>query len=151
MSVIKIDVSKELLNEIIAATKQIMLIYKLQNSALIESIEWTYKDNQFILLANDYFRWVDSGRRPRARKVPVEALLKWMKKKNITPGYGQTYNGVAFAIQNAIYKAGIKARPYTQLIIGATIDILSEALAEDLSVQIADSISEELTFELGKN
>jgi hypothetical protein len=151
MSIVKIDVSKELLNEIITATKQIMLIYKLQNSDLVDSIEWTYKDNQFVLLANDYFQYVDSGRRPRARKVPVEFLLKWMKKKGITPAYGQTYNSVAFAIQNAIYKAGIKSRPYTQLIIGATIDILSEALAENLSIQIADSISQELTFELGKN
>jgi hypothetical protein len=148
---VKVDVTKELLNEIITATKQIMLIYKLQNSDLIDSIEWKYKDNVFMLLANDYFKYVYSGRRPRARKVPVEALLKWMKLKNITPSYGQTYNSTAYAIQNAIYKAGIKSRPYTQLIIGATIDILSEALAENLSIQIADEISKELTFEIGKN
>lgn len=45
-SPITYDVDKELLNDLIAATKQLMLYYKeLQNSNLIESLEWTYKDN----------------------------------------------------------------------------------------------------------
>ena len=79
------NVSEEFRNSLIAATKQLMLIYNLQDSSLVNSIEWQYKDNFFILLANDYFQWVDSGRRPRARMVPIEALISWIKKKGIQP------------------------------------------------------------------
>lgn len=151
-NVITYDVDKELLNDLIAATKQLMLYYKeLQNSNLIESVEWTYKDNFFILLANDYFQWVDSGRRPRARMVPIEALIKWIKKKGIQPRYGQSINSLAWAIRKSIYNVGIRPKPFTQQIIGQTIEYLSEELAVDLSIKIADEISKELTFTLGKN
>jgi hypothetical protein len=150
--VITYDVTKEILNEMIASTKQLMLYYKgLQNSDLIESVEWTYRDNIFMLIANDYFQWVDSGRKPRARMVPIEALIRWIKKKNIQPRYGQTINSLAWAIRISIYKVGITPRPYTQQIIGQTVDYLSEELAVNLSIKIADAISEELTFTLGKN
>ena len=146
---IKINVSTELINEITAGVKIIMENYRLGGSDLINSVEWQYRQNIFTLIANDYFQWVDSGRRPKARKVPVEALVKWIKKKNIVPNNGQTVNSLAFAIQNSIYKIGIKARKFIDPIIGQTIDTLSEELCVSLSVQIADSIAEEMTFSLG--
>lgn len=150
MSVIEIDVTTELIQEIIAATKQVMTYYKLGNTQLIESVEWVFKDDQFILIANDYFRWVNSGRRPRARKVPVEALLKWMRRKGIRPRPGQTYNSLAFAMQRSIWKSGIKAKNIVDPIINVTLDILAEYIAEDLSVQTADEIAESMTFTLGE-
>jgi hypothetical protein len=146
---IKLSVSQQIINEIIASTKQIMIQYKLGNTALINSIEWQYKENIFMMIANDYFQWVNSGRRPRARKVPVEALIKWLKKKNIVPSKGQTINSLAFAIQNSIYKVGIRARMFTDPIIGITLDTLEMYIADQLSVQIADEIAAEMTFELG--
>jgi len=151
-NVITYDVTKELLNEILEATKILMLEYKgLQRSDLVNSLEWKYEDNQFVLIANDYFQYVDTGRKPRARKVPIEALIKWIKRKNIVPSNGQSINNLAYAIQTAIFRTGIVAKPYTQRIIGVTIDLLSEELATQLSVLIADEISKELTFTLGKN
>ena len=146
---ITVDITKEIINEITAATKQLLIASKLGNSEMFKSIEWTYRNDAFMLIANDYFQWVNSGRRPRARKVPVTALLKWMKKKNIVPQKGQTYNQVAFAIQNAIYKQGIKSRNYVNPIIGVTLDILEVFIADQLSVKTADSIAAEMTFTLG--
>lgn len=146
---IELDISKEFINELIAATKQVMIYYKLGDSALIDSIEWQYKENFFVLIANDYFIWVERGRRPMARKVPVEAIIKWMKSKNLRPRYGQTINSLAFAIQNAIYKSGIKAKQMLDPIINVSLDLISEYIAEDLSVSIADAIAEEMTFTLG--
>lgn len=151
MSVIELNVTDELIQEIIAATKQVMTFYKLGNTQLIESVEWVFKDDQFILIANDYFRWVNSGRRPLARKVPVEVLLKWMRRKGIKPRHGQTYNSLAFAIQNSIYKSGIKAKEIIDPIINVTIDILAEYIAEDLADQTAEEIAETMTFTLGEN
>ena len=149
MSVIAVDINKEILKELTAACDQILIIYKLGKTDLIDSIEWTYKDNAWILVANNYFKWVDSGRRPRVKKVPVEALIKWIKKKNIRPRPGQTINSLAFAIQNSIYKIGIKAKKFIDPMIGASLDIISEYISEDLSVQIADQIATDLTVTIG--
>lgn len=83
--------------------------------------------------------------------VPIEALIKWIKKKGIQPRYGQSINSLAWAIRKSIYNVGIRPKPFTQQIIGQTIEYLSEELATDLSIKIADEISKELTFTLGKN
>jgi hypothetical protein len=103
------------------------------------------------MIANDYFKWVDTGRKPQAKMVPIEPLIKWIRKKGIRPGFGQTINNLAWAIRVSIYKVGITPKPMTQQIIGQSIEFLSEELAVDLSVKLADEISKELTFTLGKN
>ena len=150
--VITYDVNKAILEELVAATKQIVFQYNtLQRSELIDSIEWSYNDNLFIMIANDYFKWVDTGRKPQAKMVPIEPLIKWIRKKGIRPGFGQTTNNLAWAIRVSIYKVGITPKPMTQQIIGQSIEFLSEELAVDLSVKLADEISKELTFTLGKN
>jgi len=151
MSVIELDVTEEIIKEITAATKKVVEYYKLGNTDLIDSIEWRYKDDAFVLVANDYFKYIDSGRRPRARKVPVEYLIKWMRKKGIKPRRGQTINSLAYAIQNGIYKAGIRAKKLLDPIINVTMDILAIYIAEDLSFQIADEIAEMMTFNLPTN
>jgi hypothetical protein len=147
---IKINITDELIKEITAGVKIVMATYKLGGSDVSASVEWQYRENIFVLIANDYFKYIDSGRRPKARKVPVEALIKWIKKKGITPRGKQSVNSLAFAIQNSIYKVGIKARKFIDPVIGLTIETLSEELAVSLSVQIADAIAEEMTFTLGK-
>ena len=42
-------------------------------------------------------------------------------------------------------------RPYIDNIIGQSTDMISEDIAEKLSIEIADAIAKELTFTLGKN
>jgi len=148
MSVIEVDVTRELIHEITAGTKKILQYYKLGNSDLIDSIEWRYQNDSFVLIANDYLKYIDSGRRPLARKVPVEELIKWLRKKNIRPQYGQTINSIAYALQNSIYKSGIRAKKVLDPIINQTLDTLSEYIAEDLSWQIADEIADTMTFNL---
>lgn len=148
MPEISLEVSKEILNEIIASSKQILTIYKLGNTDLIDSIEWVYRDDAFILLANNYFQNVNYGRRPMVKKIPIEALLKWIRKKNIRPREGHTINSMAYVIQNSIYKSGIRARKFIDPIIGMTLDELSEYIAEELSVTICDQLAEDLTITL---
>jgi hypothetical protein len=143
------NITAALVKELELATKIIMQAYKLGDSDVIESVIWEYNNNAFILWAYDYFQWIISGRRPMAKKIPVEALLKWMKKKNIIPTGRQTYNSLAYTIQNSIYKAGIKIRPFGSLIITASMDLISDKLAEDLLIQITDGIAYEMTMTLG--
>lgn len=134
----------EINNELLTGTKVILDLYKLGDSELIKSIEWTYKDEAFILIANDYFKWVDLGRLPKARKVPVEALIKWMKRKNIQPRGNQTYNSLAFAIQNGIYKNGIKARRFVDPIVEFSLDTISEFIVVDFTITAAEEIAKEI-------
>ncbi len=143
---ITISVEKELLKELQVATQQVLATNALGNSELSKSIEYVYKNNQFILLANDYFTYVSTGRRPRARKVPVEDLIQWMKKKGITPRLGSSYSQTAFAISEAIYKNGIKAKNYINPVIDVATEIITEDLATNLSEQIATEIANDLTF-----
>ena len=144
---IEIKISKALLKELELATEKILSLYKLYDSDLSRSIEYQYRNDSFIMLANDYFQYVASGRPPKARKVPVEDLIKWMKKKGIAPSKGD-YNATAYAIQQAIYKNGLKPRPFINPIIETDLDIISEDFAYELSEDIALLIAEDLTFTL---
>jgi hypothetical protein len=53
-----------------------------------------------------YGRWVDTGRNAGVKRVPVDALIQWIRIKNIDLR-GRKERDVAFAIQAAIYKNGI--------------------------------------------
>lgn len=54
----------------------------------------------------NYFEYVENGRRPKAKRVPIDALIEWAKKHNIP-----TDNSTLFAIQESIYKNGIRQKP----------------------------------------
>ena len=148
---VKVSVDTELLNELNLATQKVLQQYKLGGSDLSKSIEWQYKNDVFTLIANDYFQYVSTGRRPRARKVPVEDILKWMKTKNISPRAGQTYNQTAYAIVEAIYKNGIKAKNYMNPVIDVTTELMADSIGDNLAEQIATQIAEDLTFTIGKS
>lgn len=145
---LEVEVSKEILNELRAASEAILLTYKLGDTALIASIEWRYKDNLWVLWANEYFKYLNDGRKPSARKIPIFALIKWIKKKNIQPRGRYTYNQLAYAIQTSIYKVGIQPRRFADPIIRVSTDILAEYIAEDLSVQIVNQLATDLTTTL---
>lgn len=145
---IEVIVTKELLSELEVATQKVLAQYKLAGSDLSKSIEYVYRNDVFVLLANDYFTYVSTGRRPRARKVPIEDIIKWMKHKGIAPKSKQTYNQVAYSIVESIYKSGIKAKNYINPVTEVTTDIISEDIAITLSEQIATEIANDLTFTL---
>lgn len=136
----EVNVTKELLNELRLAAVKVMDSYKLNNSNVEKSIEYEYSNDQFVLLANDYFTYIDTGRKPKARKVPVEDLIKWMKRKGITPKARESYNSIAYAISQSIYKSGIKAKPFINPIVDITSDIIADTIAEQLSFDICDDI-----------
>ena len=146
----QLDIKKELLDELRIAMQQLLKIYKLQNTDVIESIEYVYRQDKFTLLANDYLQYISSGRRPRARKVPVEDILIWMKKKGITPRSGQTYNQLAFAIAEGIYKSGIKAKNFIDPMIDLSVDTIIDSIEIDIADQIETELVKTITTTLGK-
>lgn len=104
------------------------------NSDLVKSVEFIPSTSGLQLLANDYYEYVSTGRKPKARKVPIEDLIAWVKK------YGIGNNSTAWAIQQSIYINGIKGKAFADPIENTVADMSSEQLAELLSEVIADEM-----------
>lgn len=78
---------------------------KLKESISVEvtkALDLISIDGRFIY----YGRYVDTGRRAGVKRVPLDALIEWIRIKRITLN-GKSERQVAFAIQTAIYKKGI--------------------------------------------
>ena len=50
----------------------------LDTQAKIEKDDWTFN-----LFYNDYLQYIEEGRKPKARKVPIRPLIDWMKRNLI--------------------------------------------------------------------
>ena len=136
---------KAILDELTKATKVVMAKKGVErNSNLLKTVEWEKKQNGFVLLANDYYQYVSSGRKRGARKVPITDLIPWIKKYNIRPTAGQTINQLAFAIQSSIYKSGIRGKKFEDPVENVTLDMITEGTAEILSEAIANGIADSI-------
>jgi hypothetical protein len=81
---------------------------KVASGSLINSINYRLQDTangiNVILLANDYLKYVDEGRKPSTNpdsKPPIQAILRWTNIKGIP-------QEAAWAIRNNIWRFGIK-------------------------------------------
>ena len=87
--------------------------------------------------AFDYLEYVNSGRRAGARKVPINALLDWITRYNITAP-NKTPVQLAFAIQQNIYKNGIEPKPVLREMQESMVDTIADGMARELEKSIAD-------------
>ena len=69
-------------------------------------------DYELVITYADYFKYVNEGRRPERKRVPLSALLQWIKIRGIK---GRNKKGrfisnmsMAFAIRENIFKYGIR-------------------------------------------
>ena len=116
----------------------------------------------------DYFKYVNEGRRPEVRRVPIKELLEWIKIRGVRfrSERGRFRKGsnlqMAFAIQKNIFKYGVKpANIYDKGLDGiedyfkdfpnnlppdlrAAGQNLFEAMAEDINVFVDQTITNEL-------
>lgn len=70
------------------------------------------------VLANDYIKYIESGRAVGATRVPISALARWASEK----GLCITSNSDLYSIQSAIYRDGIPPRP----IIEPSLELIEE-------------------------
>lgn len=79
------------------------------------------------VIAEEYSKWVQSGRLPGKRGVPIQALEKWIVERGLTgrdkKGRFIKRRSFAFAIQNNIKKFGIRPSNF--------LDVALEMIAED--------------------
>lgn len=109
-------------------------------SKLAKSIGYVQTKDGVNMTANYYYPFVSAGRKSGIKKVPISALIEYIKEYNISPKNGQTINQLAFAMQQHIYKAGIKAKNFDDKVATAAGDVASVAVADDLAIIIADEM-----------
>lgn len=111
-----------------------------RKSNLIQSTEFVETESGLALYSAYYFQYRSSGRRPGVRKVPITALIDYIKRYNIQPRPGQTLTSLAFAIQTAIYKRGITGLNYFDRIIQTTADVAEQAIADEFTEELVGEI-----------
>jgi len=126
------------------------------SSALYNSMIVTYDSTPTIKIESlDYLKYLDGGRRAGARKIPVQVILKWIKRKKIRPrnAKGQfksmTLNQLAFVIQRSIYNIGIRPRNILKKSF-QEIDKLYKDNVESGIQEIIDSLFININDEVGK-
>ncbi len=139
------DLAKKIAREIMIVWRQLMASEYAINVKSNTTLEFSNLDTQakieynndwvYDLFYNDYLQYVEQGRKPRARKVPIRPLIDWMKKNFISDDVR-----VAYAIRESIYQLGIPARP----LLEPFGDMLDERFEEKIYEEIYEKITEQL-------
>jgi hypothetical protein len=108
-----------------------------------------YGNSSLTIVALDYLQWLDTGRAPGGKKIPISALLAFIKGRGLGQirGKGGRYgkrtisaNALAWAIQAAVFKNGLKGRH-----VLAPAWALGQQLLDDyLNTSLLDSMTLEL-------
>lgn len=120
---------------------------KVASGKLRDSIQVNVKkvnDDETVIeiLAEQYSQWVQSGRLPGKRGVPIDALEKWIKSRGLQgrdkKGKFIKRRSFAFAIQNNIKKFGIRPSNF--------LDVALETIGDDPRIMelIGDEAYEDL-------
>jgi hypothetical protein len=121
---------------------------------LWKNLSSTFTTDGAKLQVTDYAQGIDTGRKPRAKKVPLADLVKWIKRYRILGRQKKSgkyqkvaatsVNAAAYAIQTAIYKFGIKARPWIEQALDFQQKLVESLIDEILFPEIINVL--ELTF-----
>lgn len=123
-------------------TKQLISEGKVSSGNLINSLDYevleTVNGLVLTILADDYLKYVDQGRRP-GKRPPQKYILKWVESKGIKIGK-QSKEQTSFIIARSIGKKGIKPTNViknTQKIISNNIQSL---IKKGIEIDIDDYI-----------
>jgi hypothetical protein len=101
------DVGQFIINEL---AKELIKQDHKATGKLIGSLDYEVKQtllgSSLIVTMLDYGEYVNTGRKRGAAKVPIQALVEWIKQKGIETNNKKVL-GMAFAIQKTIQKQGI--------------------------------------------
>lgn len=116
----------------------------LSDSDLYKSIEGSVNGNIIRIMANDYITYINSGMR-KGVFVPIQALTAWAAKKGIP-----TDNHTIYAIQRAIWRDGIPARPVEDVFLSNSDEAINDFMT-NLADEITKSIQDEYYKQLSKS
>lgn len=134
-------VLNSILKDIKLSFQQIMIEKGVpSNSKLVKSVEVKNVRNEIIVYCNEYFEYLNNGRKKFSRKIPISVLLFWIKRYKIRPRTGVTVNQLAYIFQNSIYKEGIKGRNFLKLAEKSMENIMTKELERFYIVEIEKGI-----------
>lgn len=116
----------------------------LVDSDLYNNIDykWREEGNKIIMdtVFNFYIVYINWERPKNYGKMPpIDAIVKWMKKKNIVPN-NKSVRSVAYLIARAIQRDGHKARPVLNMLFEKSESLWDNLWAE----RLFDAITKEL-------
>jgi len=119
------------------------------NSNLIKSIRPSVGTNTITIYANDYLKFVESGRKPNQKGVPVKVLKEWILRYNIAQkmNWKGTTLQLAYTIQKSIKRKGIKGKPLTLKAINKTEETINNYLDNTLSNSIETELQRIFSFQ----
>lgn len=93
-----------------------------------------------------YGPFVDFGRMPNVRRVPLDALLNWIRAKNIDLR-GKKERQVAFQIMNAIWKRGIPSNrdQRKKRFMSGTLESQEQYIIEAVDTAFGEYMDTEIT------
>lgn len=92
------------------------------------------------VMIHDYYAYINNGSHYTQYPPPIDAIRAWCEEKLHT-----TDNSVVFAVREAIFKRGLKARPFMGDVISA-IDDLYESFGDE----VFEIFCEEIDKMMGK-
>lgn len=126
--------------ELEAIVQKVLVERGVKNNAdLVDSIEWQYTRDSLQMVVNEYYQYVSTGRKPRARKIPLYALINFIKKNKITSTKYNT-GQLAYMMQLSIYKNGIKGKNFIDQVQNTVTDTVEIRVADDLEQFLSDSL-----------
>jgi hypothetical protein len=116
---------------------------KIASSSLYNSVDVKQSGNDTLeVIMNDYWKYVQSGRLPGKKGVPLEAIEKWISQRKLLgrdkQGKFIKKRSFAFAIQTNIKKFGISPSNFLDVAIEniledkRIIELLGDAGLDDL-------------------
>ena len=92
------------------------------------------------VLIHDYYAYINNGSHYTQYPPPIDAIRAWCEEKLNT-----TDNNVVFAVREAIFKRGLKARPFVGDVESAVDD-----LYEGFGDEVLEIFCEEIDKMMGK-
>ena len=101
------------------------------------------------IYAEEHALYVNRGRRPGGRKVPIGALMDWIVTKGLASG-DKEIKSMAFAIQTNIFKYGIPTRRGRQIAARRTqfIDLTLDRFTEKIFTDIEEAVFKHAQHEI---
>ena len=128
---------------------------KLSNSNLAKTFKVEQQGKAFAFLINDYYQFIESGRKASAGAMPMKPMIRWLSEKNIRfrdkRGRFMTFRATASIINKSWEKIKrtkskrfiIEPRPFIDLIVENSI---KEAIKE-INVFLVDKALENILIE----
>lgn len=126
---------------------------KIASGNLLNSAEVSVEQHEFrydaVIHLEDYWKWVEGGRKPGGKLPPISKLVEWVKIKPVLPrpaknGRIPTPEGLAWAIAKKIQREGVEPFPALAESVEEVLSLFAQRLAEALAEDIGEEVSLQL-------